>query len=461
MENRGESQLQGRLGRRLLLFPLPLQGHINPTLQLANILHSKGFSITIVHTKLNSPNPSNYPHFTFFPIDDGLSENNEASRNDIVSLLTVLNVKCIEPFKQAMSELLADSSGDPIACLISDAILHFTTAVCKSLNLPRLVLRTGGVSSFLAFAAFPLLLEKGYLPVQDAKSEEPVEELPPLRIKDLPVITTSHPEKLYRLVEGMIQETKASSGLIWNSFEELEESSLTKLRQDFQIPIFPIGPFHKHFAASSSSLLAEDHSSISWLDKQAPNSVIYVSFGSIAAIEETDFLEVAWGLANSRHPFLWVVRPGLIRGAEWLEPLPEGFLESLDGKGHIVKWVPQLEVLAHPSVGAFWTHNGWNSTLESICEGVPMICTPCFTDQLVNARYVSHVWKVGVQMENGLSREKIEMVIKRVMGEKEGAEVRERVVRLQEKANLCVQPAGGGGSSYESLKSLVNYISLF
>ncbi|KAL0359228.1 UNVERIFIED_CONTAM: UDP-glycosyltransferase 76F1 [Sesamum angustifolium] len=461
MENRGESQLQERLGRRLLLFPLPLQGHINPMLQLANILHSKGFSITIVHTKLNSPNHSNYPHFTFFPIDDGLSENNAASRNDIVSLLTVLNVKCIEPFKQAMSELLAESSGDPIACLISDAILHFTTAVCKSLNLPRLVLRTGGVSSFLAFAAFPLLLEKGYLPVQDAKSEEPVEELPPLRIKDLPVITTSHPEKLYRLVEGMIQETKASSGLIWNSFEELEESSLAKLRQDFQIPIFPIGPFHKHFAASSSSLLAEDHSSISWLDKQAPNSVIYVSFGSIAAIEETDFLEVAWGLANSRHPFLWVVRPGLIRDAEWLEPLPEGFLESLDGKGHIVKWAPQLEVLAHPSVGAFWTHNGWNSTLESICEGVPMICTPCFTDQLVNARYVSHVWKVGVQLENGLSREKIEMVIKRVMGEKEGAEVRERVVRLQEKANLCVQPAGGGGSSYESLKSLGNYISLF
>ncbi|KAL0402850.1 UNVERIFIED_CONTAM: UDP-glycosyltransferase 76F1 [Sesamum radiatum] len=435
MENRGESQLQERIGRRLVFFPLPLQGHINPMLHLANILHSKGFSITIVHSKLNSPNPSNYPHFTFFPIDDGLSENSEVSRNDIISLLTVLNVKCIEPFKQAMSELLADSSGDPIACLISDAILHFTTAV-----------------------SFPLLLEKGYLPVQDARSEEPIEELPPLRIKDLPVITTSHPEKLYRLLEGMIQETKASSGLIWNSFEELEESSLAKLRQDFQIPIFPIGPFHKHFAASSSSLLAEDHSSISWLDKHAPNSVIYVSFGSIAAIEEKDFLEVAWGLANSRHPFLWVVRPGLIRGAEWLEPLPEGFLESLDGKGHIVKWAPQLEVLAHPSVGAFWTHNGWNSTLESICEGVPMICTPCFTDQLVNARYVSHVWKVGVQLENGLSRDKIEMAIKRVMEEKEGEEVRERVVHLQEKANLCVQP---GGSSYESLKNLVNYVSLF
>ncbi|KAI3470810.1 hypothetical protein Pfo_027473 [Paulownia fortunei] len=458
MEITREPQLQERIGRRLIFFPLPLQGHISPMLQLANILHSRGFSITVVHTKLNSPNPANYPHFAFYPIHDGLSESDEASKTDILSLVAMLNVKCIEPFKQALAELLADSSGDPIACLVSDAIFHFTTAVCKSLKLSRIVLRTGGVCSFLAFAAFPLLLEKGYLPVQDDRLEEPVMELPPLRVKDLPVITTSYPEKLYELVEGMIQETKASSGLIWNSFQELEELALAKLHQDFGVPIFPLGPFHKHFAPSSSSLMAEDRSSISWLDKQVYNSVIYVSFGSIAAIDEKDFLEIAWGLASSKHPFLWVVRPGLIRGAEWLEPLPEGFLEMLDGRGHIVKWAPQLEVLEHPSIGAFWTHSGWNSTLESICEGVPMICTPCFTDQLVNARYVSHVWKIGLQLENGLSREKIEMAIKRLMVQKEGGELRERALHLKEKANLCLQP---GGSSYESLKSLVNYISIF
>lgn len=286
-------------------------------------------------------------------------------------------------------------------------------------------------------------------------------ELPPLRIKDLPVIKTPYQEKLYELVEGMVQQTKASSGLIWNSFQELEEMAIAKLHQEFEIPIFPIGPFHKHnntTAASSSSLIAEDHSSISWLDKHEPGSVIYISFGSIAAMEEAEFLEVAWGLASSGHPFLWVVRPGLIRGAEWLEPLPDGFLEGLSGRGHIVKWAPQLDVLAHPSVGAFWTHNGWNSTLESICEGVPMICTPCFTDQLVNARYVSHVWKVGLHLENGLSREKVERAVKRLMEEREGAELRERALRYKEKANVCVRP---GGSSYDSLSKLVNYISFF
>ncbi|XP_047944377.1 UDP-glycosyltransferase 76F1-like [Salvia hispanica] len=444
-----------RIRRRLIFFPLPLQGHISPMLHLANILHSKGFSITILHLKLNPPNPANHPHFTFrLIVDDDFSK--ESFNADLVSFLALLNDKCVEPLKQA---LLAE--GDAVACLISDAIFHFTTGVCESLRLPRIVLRTGGVCSFLAFAAFPLLLEKSYLPLRDDRLEEAVIELPPLRIKDLPVINTPHQDMLYELVQEMVHQTKASSGLIWNSFQELEETSIAKLHQDFQIPIFPIGPFHKHNVNSNSNSnsnapSSQNHSSISWLDKQVPKSVIYVSFGSIATIEEPEFLEVAWGLASSKHPFLWVIRPGLVRGAEWLEMLPGGFLDGLNGRGHIVKWAPQLEVLAHPSVGVFWTHCGWNSTLESICEGMPMICTPCFTDQRVNARYVSHVWKVGEQIEKELNRERIERAVRRLMEEREGEEVRERALFYKEVANVCVRP---GGSSYDSLSKLVKYLS--
>lgn len=289
----------------------------------------------------------------------------------------------------------------------------------------------------------------------DSRSEELVPELPPLRVKDLPLIKTNHPETLFELVEGMVKETKASSGLIWNSFEELEKPALATLLHDFPIPIFPVGPFHKYFPACSSSLIPHDQTCISWLDKQESNSVIYVSFGSIAAISDKEFLEIAWGLADSKQPFLWVIRPGLTHGSDWIESLPNGYLEMLDGRGHIVKWAPQQEVLAHPAVGAFWTHNGWNSTLESICEGVPMICMPCFTDQMVNARYVTHVWKVGVQLENELERAQIQRDIKRVMVEKQGKEMKERAAHLKEKVNNCLQQ---GGSSNRSLESLVCYI---
>ncbi|KAL2541677.1 UDP-glycosyltransferase 76C1 [Abeliophyllum distichum] len=125
-------------------------------------------------------------------------------------------------------------------------------------------------------------------------------------------------------------------------------------------------------------------------------------------------------------------------------------------RGHIVKWAPQLEVLAHPAVGAFWTHNGWNSTLESICAGVPMICMPCFTDQFVNARYVTHVWTVGVQLENGLERKTIEEVIRRLIEDEEGEEIRNRVEDFKEKANFSMR---SGGSSYETLESLISCIS--
>ncbi|KAK7305819.1 hypothetical protein VNO77_43731 [Canavalia gladiata] len=443
--------------RRLLLIPLPFQGHITPMLQLAHILHSKGFSITIIHTSFDFPNPSNYPNFNFCCIQDGFSQT-QSSASDLLNFIIELNINCAMPFKKCLEKLLSDSEKEePIACLISDALCYFTQPIANSLQLPRIVLRTGGVSSFVAFAAFPFLRQKGYIPIQESKLEEALEELPPLRLKDLPMINTKEPEKYYELLCRFINETKASFGVIWNSFEELESSALATLSQQFSIPMFPIGPFHKYFPNScSSSLISQDQSCISWLDKHKPNSVVYVSFGSIAAITKTEFLEIAWGLANSKHPFLWVVRPGLISGLEWLEPLPSGFMKNLEGRGHIVKWAPQQKVLAHPATGAFWTHNGWNSTMESICEGVPMICMPCFTDQLVNARYVSHVWKVGLQLDKGVERWEIERTIRRLMEvNDEGMEIRDRALKLKEGTKICLQQ---GGSSSSSLEALVTYI---
>ncbi|CAJ1862811.1 unnamed protein product [Sphenostylis stenocarpa] len=449
-----------RKGRRLLLVPLPLQGHINPMLQLAQILYTKGFSITIIHPSFNSPNPSNYPHFNFSCIEDEfvLTES-----SDLLSFLIELNAKCVEPFKECVGKLLQsdDAWEEPVACLISDAICHFTQGVAHSLQLPRLVLRTSGVSSFVAFAAYPLFRQRGYIPTQDCKLEEEVEELPPLRVKDLPLVKTEEPEKYYELLHNFVKETKGSLGVIWNSFEELESPALTKLGKEFSIPMFPIGPFHKYFpsSSSSSSLISQDQTSITWLDTHKHNSVVYVSFGSLAAMTETEFLEIAWGLANSKHPFLCVVRPGLIKGSEWLEALPSGFVENLEGRGLFVKWAPQLEVLAHSAVGAFWTHNGWNSTMESICEGVPMICMPFFTDQKVNARYVSHVWRVGLQLDERIERGEIERSIRRLMDPNvEGKEIRDRALKLKEEAKICLQQ---GGSSSSSLEDLLTYILSF
>ncbi|KAL6977394.1 hypothetical protein U1Q18_026193 [Sarracenia purpurea var. burkii] len=474
MENQKEdTPLRSGNGRRLILFPLPLQGHINPMLQLADILHSKGsFSITVVHTRFNSPTASKFPHFTFVPISDGLSET-EASTADFIALMSKLNINLVAPLRDCLAGLLSSddvseepSSRPPIACLITDAIWHFSQSVADELEIPRIVLRTSSVSSFLVFAAFPLLREKGYLSKQGDQLESPVVELPPLKVKDLNLstITTRDPEDLHKLLGGMVREIKASSGLIFNTSEELEHPALITARQDFPVPIFPLGPFHKRVSgiSSTTSLLVQDTSSISWLDTQAPKSVLYVSFGSIAAMEAEEFLEMAWGLANSNLPFLWVVRPGSVRGSEWFEPLPDGVTAAISGggRGYIVKWAPQREVLAHPATGGFWTHNGWNSTLESICEGVPMICSPFFGDQMVNARYVSEVWGLGLRLgrEGGMMRGAVEKMTRRVMVEREGDEMRERILGLKQKMKICVEH---GGSSQRYTESLITYILSF
>jgi UDP:flavonoid glycosyltransferase YjiC (YdhE family) len=252
-----------------------------------------------------------------------------------------------------------------------------------------------------------------------------------------------------------VANIRTSLAIIYNTIDCLENSSLAKLQQQCQVPSFPIGPMHSFALASSTSLLEEDNSCLAWLDQQSCNSVIYVSLGSIAYMDVKQVVEMAWGLVNSQQPFLWVVRPGSIRGAEWIEILSKNLKESISERGYIVKWAPQKEVLAHSAVGGFLSHCGWNSTLESIYEGVPMICRPSFEDQRVNARYVSHVWNVGLELESELERGEIERVVRRLMVDEDGKDMRKRGKNLKERIELCIKE---GGSSNNSLNKLIEMI---
>ena len=285
-------------------------------------------------------------------------------------------------------------------------------------------------------------------------SLELVPELQPLRFKDLPISNFNNIEDLLQLI-AKAHETRMSSAIILNTMNCLEQTSLVQLQQRCRVPLFTIGPFHKIAPATSSSLMEEDNSCIAWLDEQMRNSVIYVSLGSIASMKKKELAEMAWGLANSKQPFLWVVRPDQTDGSEWKESLPDGFKEAIGESGCIVKWAPQKEVLAHSAVGGFWSHCGWNSTLESICEGVPMICQPFFGDQRVHTRYLSQVWKIGMEWENNLGRGEIERAVRKLMVDREGEDMRQRAMELKEKIDVSMKE---GGSSYNSLNELVDYI---
>ncbi|XP_004955864.1 UDP-glycosyltransferase 76B1 isoform X1 [Setaria italica] len=441
--------------RRVLFFPLPYQGHINPMFQLAGLLHARGFAVTIFHTHFNAPDASAHRDYDFVPVPDGMPEGGHPLQ-DIAKRILDMNRACEAPFRERLAALLERREGDDVACLVADAHLLAMVDVARGLGVPTLVLRTASAACFRCFLAYPMLHEKGYLPPQESDLDMPVKELPPLRVKDLYYSRRVDNELVTKLLTRATQAVKNSSGLVINTSDALEKTELERIRDELNIPmVLPVGPLHKLSSKSvGSSLLNQDYGCIEWLETRPSKSVLYVSFGSLASVGSKEFLEVAWGLANSGVPFLWVVRPDILQDLD--DPnFPNGFEAAVQDRGKLIQWAPQEEVLAHRAVGGFWTHNGWNSTLESICEGVPMMCRPQFADQPMNTRYVEQTWGVGFELEGVLERGKIEKAVRKLMKDREGDEMRERAKELKNKVEDCLKI---GGSSQIAIDKLVNYL---
>ncbi|KAI6676270.1 hypothetical protein NL676_037066 [Syzygium grande] len=135
-------------------------------LQLGRILYARGFSITVLHTNFRAPDPSSHPHFTFRSITDGL-DRSEASMSDIPGLISLLNARCASPFEECLREMMSLQGGEevPVACLISDSLFGFTCGVAKRLKVRALMLRTGSAASLYVYTIYPVLKEKGYVPI--------------------------------------------------------------------------------------------------------------------------------------------------------------------------------------------------------------------------------------------------------------------------------------------------------
>ena len=168
-----------------------------------------------------------------------------------------------------------------------------------------------------------------------------------------------------------------------------------------------------------------------------------------------ELVEFAWGLANSGHDFLWIIRPDLVSGDAAV--LPPEFLEAVEGRGLLATWCPQEAVLRHEAVGVFLTHSGWNSTLESLCAGVPMLCWPFIADQHTNCRYKCAEWGVAMEIGHDVRREAVEGKIREAMDGEKGKEMRRRAAEWREAAVRATRPGGG---SYASLEKLVNDVLL-
>ncbi|EOA24025.1 hypothetical protein CARUB_v10017240mg [Capsella rubella] len=442
--------------RRIVLVPLPLHGHITPMMQLGRVLNLKGFSITVAQVESNQV--SSWQHssgFEFFTIPKSVSLFQDEALEPVEYLIR-LNKTNEAGFKDCITQLLIQGGND-IACIIYDEFMYFSGAAATELKLPSLIFSTQtAIHKVCCYVISKLNPKKFLIDMQDPELQNKlVENLHPLSYKDLPTAGFGPLERLIELIREIVNKRTASAVII-NTVTCLESSSLTRLQQEISIPVYPLGPLHISASSSGPNLLEEDMSCIEWLNKQKPRSVIYISLGSMVQMETKEVLEMAWGLCSSNQPFLWVIRPGSIAGFEWIESLPKEVIRMVSEKGYVVKWAPQIEVLGHPSVGGFWSHCGWNSILESIAEGVPMICRPFQGEQKLNAKYIVSGWSVGIHLEGEVERGEVERAVKRLIVDEEGAGMRERALGLKEKVKASTR---SGGSSYNALDELVTHLS--
>uniref|UniRef100_A0A5B6ZAG7 Uncharacterized protein n=1 Tax=Davidia involucrata TaxID=16924 RepID=A0A5B6ZAG7_DAVIN len=190
-----------------------------------------------------------------------------------------------------------------------------------------------------------------------------------------------------------------------------------------------------------------------WLETKPCESVIYVSFGSMVSLSAEQMEEIAWGLKGSGLYFLWVVKESE------RNRLPDGFIDSTKEEALIVTWCNQLEMLAHKAIGCFVTHCGWNSTLEGLSLGVPMVGVPQWADQLTDAKFIEEIWGVGVRAkedEKGIvRREELMFCLKEVMEGERSEEVRRNAGKWKELAKEAVSE---GGSSDKRINKFVEHL---
>lgn len=282
----------------------------------------------------------------------------------------------------------------------------------------------------------------------------------PVHGKDLLYPVQDRKDDAYKCFLYHAKRYRLAHGIIENSFVELEPEviKLLQINEPGRPLVYPVGPLVNEDSSRTGVDGVEIDKCLSWLDEQPRGSVIFVCFGSGGTLSSAQMNELAIGLETSEQRFLWVVRCPKDKVANVsnfiadsnVDPfdfLPNGFVERTKEKGLVVPyWAPQAKVLNHGSTGGFLTHCGWNSVLESVVNGVPLVAWPLYAEQKMNAVLVSEEVKVAMRpkvSENGLvERDEIANVVKRLMEGEEGKKLRNKMMDLKEAASIALKENG-------------------
>lgn len=436
--------------RHVVVFPFPEQGHINPALAIADYLLASDIFVTFVHTERSYASLQESSSFEQVPnlklevvpdIDSRLWPHPAATEQGLDRLLSKLKQCHPSP-----------------SYLVVDAFFPWSHELAARHGLPRVEIWTASAYAFTIGLYVPDLIARGYLPITDTGVEKVVDFIPgltPFRMVDFPAMlaVSDLKDPIFNFFTSVVKHSKDADRVLAHTVYDIEHKVVDALREHSGIRMDPIGPL---VTETRHGLLQEDSTPLSWLDNQEKASVLYIAFGSVFSLGSEVLIELAYGLAASEQPFFWVIRPDSKEHACDTKVHEAMNLLKKQGKGYTTSWAPQLAVLRHPSVGAFLSHCGWNSTFESLHLGVPILGFPLGGEQPINLKCIVDDWKAGLALAEAgklLSREHVEKTVRKMLRGEEGKRAREGALRWSRLSHNALM-----GSSKNNLEKFVDDI---
>ncbi|CAO2144276.1 unnamed protein product [Urochloa humidicola] len=464
-----------------VLVPLPAQGHMLPMLYLARLLATHGARATVVLTPANASRHRAVldraaraglaVDFAELPFPAGLFPHGCESFEKLPgwSHFTAF-YDALSMLAEPLEKWLRSS---PAHCLVCDSCCPWTAPVARRLGVMRVVFQ--GPSAFYLLVARNLDAH-GEFDRRDGDDREPIE------VPDFPVRVVVNrmtslglfqwPGPLQKLRRDTVDAEATADGLVFNTCAAVEGAYAEKYAAALGTRLWAVGPLCLVGADVNAGAGVDAEGVVSWLDaRPAVGSVVYVSFGSVARLFPAQVAELAAGLEASGLPFVWAAKEDAASGG-----IDAGFEDRVRDRGLVVRgWAPQMAILAHPAVGGFMTHCGWNSVQESLVHGVPMVTWPQFVDQFMNEALVVDVLGIGIRsganvpathvtvvkpgevLEVQVWRDGVERAVAELMDK--GPVAAARREKAKELGMKMTAAMAEGGSSENEVKDLVLHVA--
>ncbi|KAK4790099.1 hypothetical protein SAY86_017403 [Trapa natans] len=344
-----------------------------------------------------------------------------------------------------------DAVGCRISCVVSDAFLWVAGSLAEERGVPWVAVRTGGPRSLVAHFQIQMIPSTiRHLATIGSEDPEVPDFIPGFsstECRDLPDGNGS-------ILHSMARNLHRATAIVVNSFEEADPVITQQLHSKFQnyLSVGPFGLLPQATSSPNKYFSHDPNGCIPWLECHEPNSVVYISFGTIVKPKTSELMALMESLTETGHPFLWSFCGDLVEELSIISGGNLAVMEKALVRGKMVRWAPQLAVLRHPSVGVFVTHCGWNSLLESIAGGVPMIGRPFFADQPLNQTTMEDEWKIGLGVEGGVfTKQGTVRALEMVLSREEGKKMRLRVGALNDALVKSMEPDGSSSQNFNKL----------